>query len=440
MAKAVRRVGGYAVCLADVELYFGDFGFGACDKRAHAPPHSGDALGVRSQHEAGHIQEYDDRQVEGIAEVDEVAVLLCGPAVHSAREAHGIAADDAHAVAVQAREAGYERTCPVPPHLKEIAVIHHKANELARIVAAPSVGRDDVQELFGASVRRIAGLYARRDFVGGVGQIRYERLNLLEGVLFAFGFVVHLAAVVDVHHIAAEFFFVEGFADGAAHHGRAGGEYLGLSLDHNGEVGHKRESGGGAGDGAHNAGRHGDAAHKFHALPPEFAARQAHMSGGFVGLGAMPNAFDELDVGDAVLDGERLGELAGVLADVVGAAAGYGEVVAADGDGAAVYFGKSHHIGAGREGGEIAVFVVFGCANHRAGFNETARVGNHIDALADGVAPALMLPFHAVGAAQFACQAAYVLHIVNGGFPSHAGFPHFAVLVNRHLAPPERLG
>ena len=88
-------------------------------------------------------------------------------------------------------------------HLEELSIVHDQPNQLARVIAAATVGRDDVQQLFWASVRRVAGFHARRDIVGSVRQIRYEGLYLLEGVLFGLGFVVHLPALVNMALVAA---------------------------------------------------------------------------------------------------------------------------------------------------------------------------------------------------------------------------------------------
>ena len=113
---------------------------------------------------------------------------------------------------------------------------------------------------------------ARSDVVGGIGQVGYECLDLFEGVLFGFGFVVHLSTVVDVHLVAAEFFLVQHLAYRATHDGRAGREYLGLSLYHHGEVGHEREGGGRARDRPHYAGGDRNAAQKLDVAPPEVSA------------------------------------------------------------------------------------------------------------------------------------------------------------------------
>ena len=98
-------------------------------------------------------------------------------------------------------------------------------------------------------------------------------------------------------------------------------EYLGLLFDHHGEVGHQGEGCGRAGDRAHYARSNRHALHQFNALPPEIAAGQAHVPGGFVRLRAVSHSLNKLYVGDAVLRGERLRELARVLADIVRAAA-----------------------------------------------------------------------------------------------------------------------
>ena len=83
----------------------------------------------------------------------------------------------------------------------------------------------------------------------------------------------------------------------------------------------------------------------FHCCP----AGSPMWPGALVGLRAVAHALHELDVGDAVLEREWLGELARALVHVVRAAAGDREVVAADRHRAAVDLGEPHHIRARHE-------------------------------------------------------------------------------------------
>ena len=203
-------------------------------------------------------------------------------------------------------------------------------------------------------------------------------------------------------------------------------------FNHHGEVRHEGEGRGRTGDGAHDACGDGDGAQHLDRAPPHVAGGEAHVSLRLVGLGAVADALDELDVGDAVLEGERLREVAGMLAHVVGAAAGDGEVIAADGDGAPVDLGEAHHVGAGGEADEVAGLVVVGGAHEGAGLDEAAWVDHLLDAFADGVAATGVLAGDALGAAHLATELADVGDVLDGALPGHAGLPALAVRVDGH--------
>ena len=106
-------------------------------------------------------------------------------------------------------------------HLEELAVVDDQLDELARVVGALAIGRDDAEKFFRPAVGRVARLDARGYVVGSVRQIRDELLDLLEGILFRLGLVVHLAALMNVHLMSAELFLVEHLSYGALDYGRS---------------------------------------------------------------------------------------------------------------------------------------------------------------------------------------------------------------------------
>ena len=156
------------------------------------------------------------------------------------------------------------------------------------------------------------------------------------------------------------------------------------------------------------------------------------MAGRLVRLRAVADAFDQLDVRDAVLDGQRLRELPLVLVHVVRAAAGDGEIVAADRHGAAVDLGETHHIRAGQEFAQVAVLVELGRPHQRAGFHEAPRVHHLVDAFPDRVAPAAVLAFDALGPTHFRRQRLDVGDVVDRLLPGHAWFPAFVFGIDGH--------
>ena len=116
----------------------------------------------------------------------------------------------------------------------------------------------------------------------------------------------------------------------------------------------------------------------------------------------------------------------------MGTAAGDGEVVAADCDGAPVDLGQTHHVGAGGEADEVASLVVVGRAHEGAGLDEAAGVDHLLDAFADGVAAAGVLAGDSFGAAHLAPELADVGDVLDGALPGHAGLPALAVRIDGH--------
>ena len=133
-------------------------------------------------------------------------------------------------------------------------------------------------------MRIVAVVDALRDIIGGVGQVGEELLDLVEGILFGFGFVVDLAALVDVNGRAAQFLLVERLTDGATYDGRPGGEDLRLTLDHDSEVRQQGEGSRRAGDGAHDACGDRHLVEQVEVAPPGLTTGQRHAALFFIAL------------------------------------------------------------------------------------------------------------------------------------------------------------
>ena len=74
-----------------------------------------------------------------------------------------------------------------------------------------------MQQFLGSTDREVAGVDPRSDVAGGVRQVRQELADLVERVLLVLGHVVDLAALVDVHLVAAELLLGQRLADGPLH-------------------------------------------------------------------------------------------------------------------------------------------------------------------------------------------------------------------------------
>ena len=89
----------------------------------------------------------------------------------------------------------------------------------------------------------------------------------------------------------------------------------------------------------------------------------------------MAHPFDQMHERESVLQGQRIDEVVGAFVHVVGGAAGDGEIVSAHRDGPTTDLGQAHDVAPGGEGPEVAVGVVVGRADQRAGLYEAAGHG-----------------------------------------------------------------
>src|SRR4029079_14849914 len=93
---------------------------------------------------------------------------------------------------------------------------------------------------------------------------------------------------------------------------------------------------------------------------------------------------------------------------------------------------QAHHVRARSEAPEVAVLVVGGRADQRAGLDEAAGIEEGGDALPDRRAATGVLSGDALGSAHLLCQAPDVLDVGDGPFPAHSRLPALAARIDRH--------
>lgn len=84
--------------------------------------------------EAGHVDEGDDRNVEGVAEANEARRLGRGVDVEAARELLRLVGYHAHRRALHSAEASDDVLCEIGRDLEQIAVVKHAPHQRAHVV------------------------------------------------------------------------------------------------------------------------------------------------------------------------------------------------------------------------------------------------------------------------------------------------------------------
>ena len=377
--------------------------------------------------EAGHVDEEDERDVEVVAHVDEVRLLLRPVAVERAAVGERVVGDHADGVPVDTREGGDQAEAVVRLDLEDRALIERRAQNAVHGVGAAAVTRHDVAEAGGVG-RGVVELGHGRQLVDVRGHVGEERLDLPEGVLLVGRLVVDAAGLADVDLRAAELARGEILAHRAAHDGWPGREDGRGLLGHHAPVHELRASGGAAGGEAEHGADDGHVHHRLdggHELVVAGEERGSALRGDALDVAAA--ALDEQDERDQVLAGELLGEPADVAAldalrEVLGGAAADGEVLAAYRDVATVDLAEAHDIRRGRELLELAVLVE-PRAGERADLVEGAVVEQDVEAFADRVLAAVVLALDAVRLAAGARQLGALPDLVDPVLPDHRAAP-----------------
>ncbi|CAM5586372.1 hypothetical protein SVIOM342S_06126 [Streptomyces violaceorubidus] len=192
---------------------------------------------VDAGQEAGYVQKGDDRDVEGVAHLDEARGLLRCLDVQYAGQALRLVGDDADDLAVQTGQGADDVAGPALVDLQVLAVVDEFLDDLGHVVGAVAVRRDQVEQDVAAAVCGVRGLGAGRVLPVVLRQQGEEVADLGEaGLLVVVGEVAH-AGRLGVHVGAAQAVLGDLLAGDRLDHVRARDEHLRGVADHEDEVG-----------------------------------------------------------------------------------------------------------------------------------------------------------------------------------------------------------
>ena len=195
---------------------------------------------VGPRQEARHVDEGDQRDVEGVACPHEPCRLLGGVDVEHASQDHRLVADDADRPAGDLGEATGDGGGVGGVHLEVVAVVDHRRDDRAHVVGLVGRVRQDVGELRAQPLGVVASVLPRW-LLQVVGRQEAEQvLHVVQaGVLVCRDEVGH-ARLRGVAHGTTELFERDLFAGDGLDHIRAGDEHVAGLVDHEDEVRHRR--------------------------------------------------------------------------------------------------------------------------------------------------------------------------------------------------------
>ena len=287
----------------------------------------GDAFGfvLLAHHEAGDVLQEQQRDVALAAQFNEVRAFLGGLA-----EQDTVVGDDAHRVAVDMGKTGHQGLAVVAFEFVEFGAVDDAGNDVAHVELFTQVGADNAVDFFGVVQRCLgfADLHVGRFAAVEVGD---AAPGDFQGVGVVLGVMIGHTGDFAVHVGTAQVFGADDFTGGGFYQRRAGQEDGALVAHDDGFVGHGGYVGTAGGAQAHDDGDLGNVVGGHAGLVVEDAAEVVAVGEDVVlpwQVGAA--GVDQVDAGQAVLQGDFLGAQVFLDRQRVVAAAFHGGVVGDD--------------------------------------------------------------------------------------------------------------
>ena len=197
--------------------------------------------------EAGHVDEGDERDVEGVAGADEAGGLRRRVDVEHPGERLRLVPDDPDRVTSEPGEAADDVLGVALLDLQELTVVDDLRDHLLDVVGLRRAVRDEGVELGRLAVGRIrrSGVHRRLEVV--LGQEREQVARVLEHRLLVGRGEMRDAGLLGVRRRAAELLLRHLLARHRLHDVGAGDEHVRAALGHQDEVGDRRRVDGAAG-------------------------------------------------------------------------------------------------------------------------------------------------------------------------------------------------
>ena len=209
-------------------------------------------------HEAGHVDQGDERDLEGVAEAHEARRLAGGVDVQNAGQDLGLVGHDADGRTLHPGEAADDVLGVVRRNLEEIRLIHDLQDEFLHVVRLVRIGRDQGVERRLQPLCVVVALADGRRLAVGQGQEVDQAAHLGQGLQVVLEGAVRDAGLEGVDPVAAELLVGDFLVGHRADHVRPGDVHVAGVLHHEDEVGDGRRIDVAAGAGPHDYADLGD--------------------------------------------------------------------------------------------------------------------------------------------------------------------------------------
>ncbi len=154
-------------------------------------------------HEAGHVDEGDQGNVEGVAEAHEPGPLARRIDVQHPGQDLGLIGDDTDDLAVQPAKAAEDVLGEIGADLEEVGLVHDLEDQLLHVVGLVRIGRDQAVERALLAIGLVEAFAHRRLFPVGQGQKVDQPAHLGQGFEIVLEGAVGYARLDRVYAIAA---------------------------------------------------------------------------------------------------------------------------------------------------------------------------------------------------------------------------------------------
>ncbi|MNX91930.1 hypothetical protein D3C86_1240470 [compost metagenome] len=228
---------GAAIGLARDDRQLGHGGLGIGEQQLGAVLDQGAVLLLGARHEARHVHQRHQRNVEGVAEADEARGLAAAVDVQHPRQNLRLVGDDADGLAVQTTEAADDVPGEVGADLEEVGLVDHLQDQLLHVVGLVRIGRDQGVQRGLVAIRLVIAVADRRLFAVRQGQEADQAADLGQGLQIILEGAVGDPRLAGVDAGAAQVLMADDLVGDGLHHVRAGHVHVGRVLHHEDEVG-----------------------------------------------------------------------------------------------------------------------------------------------------------------------------------------------------------